>query len=67
MDSPVVYISALAGIIGIIGGLVKFFTWVKSKRSSLAVLKVFEKNQNIYGLLKDGSEVQLTHSNSDLL
>ena len=65
MDSIFAYISALAGIIGIVAGLEKFYHWLKSTRSSSKILKVFERNRNIYGQLKDGSEIQLTHSNAD--
>ncbi len=65
MDSIVVYISILAGIIAIIGGVAKFFNWIKFRKySTIDILKVFEKNQDIYGITKDGSEKRLTHNGS---
>ncbi len=67
MDSFGLAIGIIAGIIAIVTAVIKFISWIKNRsKASGKVLKVFERDKNIFGIYKDGTERQLTFQEADL-
>lgn len=56
----------VASSIAILAGIYQLLKWVKNNFISKKLIKVYLKEKNIYGVFKDGKEIQLTYQGCDI-